>query len=272
MREMSLEEVKATGLGTLKYFASFCGSHHLRYYLAYGTLIGAVRHQGFIPWDDDVDVWMPRADYECLIALHSELDEYPYKLISPETEPRFLSPFAKLSRCDTLIRPSRFVTGFLYGSSIDIFPLDVFPSDKDLDAANAEYKAIRGTKLEHINAYHAYTDGKVPPLLKRVATRVAYQMATLRYGSMADCILSFSQWLAGERHRDGNGYLTTVAGSTLYEASWFENTVELPFEDGRFVAPKGFDSILARRYGDYLTFPPESERVIPHSFAAYFVG
>ena len=94
MKELSLNELKEIELETLKMFHAFCVEHNIRYFLAYGTLLGAIRYKKFIPWDDDVDLLIPREDYDRLLTLFQ--DNEKYKLYSFERNPDYLFTFAKL--------------------------------------------------------------------------------------------------------------------------------------------------------------------------------
>ena len=96
MNELTLDELKGIEFDILKHFDAFCKEHNIRYYLAYGTLLGAIRYKKFIPWDDDVDVLVPREDYERLLKIYK--DNAQYKLYAFEKDGKFNCPYAKL--CD----------------------------------------------------------------------------------------------------------------------------------------------------------------------------
>ena len=129
MRKLSPEEYKKVLLSILTRIDSICRENGLKYMLAYGTLLGAVRHKGFIPWDDDIDLLLPRKDYETLRSVAKSFNTKEWKLLSYSNEPRFLLPFMKYCNKHTIVTPPRFNTGFVYGLSIDIFPLDYAPNN-----------------------------------------------------------------------------------------------------------------------------------------------
>lgn len=126
MRNISFEEMKKVELEILSFFADFCETHNLRYFLAYGTLIGAIRHKGFIPWDDDVDIQMPREDYDILISLFNIGNDSPYRLISP-LEKQSCYTIVKIIDTRT-IKIENGIKNDPLGIDIDIFPLDGIPS------------------------------------------------------------------------------------------------------------------------------------------------
>ena len=135
--ELSLEEVKKTQLEILKVFASFCESNGITYYLAYGTLIGAIRHKGYIPWDDDIDVIMPRPDYNRFIR---EFKDNRYVLFCPESNVDCPFSYGKLYDSHTIIEEQT-SCHYRIGLNIDIFILDGMPNN--LQAAK---KHIRNCK------------------------------------------------------------------------------------------------------------------------------
>ena len=128
MKEMTLQDVQKVSFDILKDVHSFCELHQIRYSLAYGTLIGAVRHKGFIPWDDDVDIVIPRPDFERFCQEYKS--SLGYELYTPEDSYNFL-PYARV--CDnehTIVKTNRPWSTEPTGIWIDIFPLDGLPSDE----------------------------------------------------------------------------------------------------------------------------------------------
>lgn len=126
-------------------FDSFCKENDIKYFLSNGTLLGAVKYKGFIPWDDDIDVFVPREDYNRLIALFK--DDEKYCLFAFEKNSKFLYPFAKLCDMKTRKEENNTKSGVVLGIDIDIFPLDAWKSD--LSEAKREFKLIR-KKIGHL--------------------------------------------------------------------------------------------------------------------------
>ena len=271
MQEISMSEIKQTGLQTLLYFDAFCKQHHLQYFLAYGTLLGAIRHQGYIPWDDDIDVWMPREDYQKLIDLDHEISQRQYLLNCVQCNGKFAVPFAKLTRTDTVILPARYVTGYLYGLSIDIFPLDTIGNYKDEEEARQAFISVRNAHLPLLNKYHHLTGGREEKTLKRIAKKLAYRIAALRYGPLSGHMKAYADALMNEYPNASGEYVTTIDGTTIFRKDWFENTVEVPFEGHMLPAPAEYDAVLRKRYGDYMTYPPVEQQVMPHTYTAYYL-
>ena len=134
MREIGIEEGKQIELDILKFLAKYCDEKGFRYFLAYGTLIGAIRHKGFIPWDDDIDLYMPREDYDKMIACFNKEAPAPFKLIEPH-EKGAKHTFVKIYDERTVKLENGSYGGRELGVDVDIFPLDGVPADQ------AEYDA-----------------------------------------------------------------------------------------------------------------------------------
>ena len=272
MRELSIDECKEMGLKTLTFFADFCDCHNLTYYLAYGTLLGAVRHQGYIPWDDDIDVWMPRKDYERLLELNHAFDQTVYSLQSLELFDEFLYPFSKLTRKDTVLLPPRFLNGYLYGCGIDIFPLDCFGTTDNYEVENrmflSKYKYYKGQAFR----YHYGTGGKEFKGLMKMARHSWYRLMTLMFGPVKPRVIDWAKMLYTDTNNDNLFFVASPPWKAVYEKKWFQNRVKMPFETGSFFVPEYYDAILRRAYGDYMMLPPEEERTIPHKFRAYSLG
>ena len=139
MNELTLDELKKIEFDILKHFDAFCKEHNIRYYLAFGTLLGAIRYKKFIPWDDDIDLLVPREDYDRLIRLFRDSERY--QLFAFEKNSNFHYPFAKL--CDMTTRKEQTIyknRGVKLGVEIDIFPLDGI--GEDYESAIKNYKHI----------------------------------------------------------------------------------------------------------------------------------
>ena len=135
MRRLSIEEAKQIELDILAFIDSFCKQHGIDYFINYGTLIGAIRHKGFIPWDDDIDLSMTRENYERFIQLFTQ-EQSKYKILALETDERYYNNFIKVVDSTTKIVDTRNTKTYDSGIFIDIFPMDSFNDSKVIDVCN----------------------------------------------------------------------------------------------------------------------------------------
>lgn len=265
MIELSLQEIKETEFTILKAFREFCEKNHIQFYLAHGTLLGALRYKGFIPWDDDIDVLVPRSDYNKLLSLYK--DNGQYCLFAPERNQEYRFPFAKFSDITTRKVETGINNGVQLGLDIDVFPLDAW--DENYDEAKKEanrisrYRTCLGlTKRERPNSTN---------ILKRAIIRIM----------MLYCKLHGSRYYikkineeSYKPHQTGKNYLGCKAwcvygAKGILKSEIFADTVEVEFEGEKFPAPIGYDAYLRSFYGDYLPEPPVEKRKTHHSFKAY---
>ena len=257
-RVLSLAEIKELELQMLSVFSEFCETHNLTYYLCGGTLLGAIRHKGFIPWDDDIDVCMPRADYDKFIKLYSQLDDNIYSVRSNQLH-NFSAPFAKL--VDTRTDVSR-----VYSDSdrtkhlwIDIFPVDGLPHSIE-EVANI-YK--RCNRYRSILKLTDCIPGEGKSKLKAYLKYILKPMANL-YGQKR-CVNNIEA-VAAEHPYEASTYVGIVTNG-LYGVgermlkSDFEQSVMVEFEGKEYPTFSCWDSYLSGIYGDYMTLPPEEKRV-----------
>lgn len=270
-QQLSLEDMKEITLEGLIWLKNVCETHGLRYYLAYGTLLGAVRHKGFIPWDDDIDVWMLREDYDRLIQIASQAEDSSWQILSQKTQKKYLFPWAKVAHKQTVLEPSRFNNGFLYGISIDIFPLDGCPGGtlKEARENMMQLKAEYASRLRKIRPYSGGLEG-IPNGFVQALKAAYYSCAQIIFGKLED---DLARWSDLQRSWKNTEYVSCALAPVpgVWPQAAFEDTEQLEFEKIPFAAPKDYDTILTMFYGDYMTLPPAEKRVTHHSFRAYWI-
>ena len=268
MKEISFEEVKRIELDILSYFASFCEKNGLQYFLTYGTLIGAIRHKGFIPWDDDVDIQMPREDYVRLIERFNKDNNSPYRMISPDQKESYYT-IVKIIDTRT-VKVEEGIKQAPLGVDIDIFPLDGTPEDDK--EYRKWYKKLMKCYQQHL-ALQSLASGSWKYRIKLFFQKMGI---LLSYGTLnKNGILRRAQKLHakhpyGERATVGTIECCFNGIKNRLRKEWFSGYVYVPFEDREFRVPIGYDNILKAIYGNYMQLPPEEARVTHHRNNVYW--
>lgn len=265
MKELSLQELKDIEFEMLKMFHSFCVENNIRYFLAYGTLLGAIRYKHFIPWDDDVDLLIPREDYNRLIKLFKDNDRY--RLFAYEKDGKCLFPFAKLCDMTTRKIEPNYDNGVELGVDIDLFPLDAW--DDDFEKAKKEAKII-SKYMFRLNLTKLQKPDSLNPV-KRFIKGITMFFCKLR-GSEYYIKKIIAE--SNKKEQKGNSYVGSKSWCVYGErginpAEAFAEAIEVEFEGGKFFAPKGYDAYLTCLYGDYLPEPPKEKQKTHHTFKAY---
>ena len=256
--EANLEQLKQMELEILDEFERVCRQLGIRYYLTAGTLLGAVRHKGFIPWDDDIDVAVPRADYNRLCRQWSSAAAAEFILQDWHTEPHFPYYFAKIRRRHTrveelLLRKAEIEQGVY----IDIFPLDRCPDSPRAAAlffqliSLIDCGALAQVSSEFVCGYR-----KAPV---RLAWRI---LAHLPLGAL----FRLREWVRAVFGAFASGRrLCTVGGNhgyprESYDRAWFEDSAMLLFEGKPRPCPGRWHELLRSMYGDYMEMPEGEEK------------
>ena len=233
-----------------------CRKHQLRYYIWAGTMIGAIRHKGFIPWDDDIDIAMPRPDYEQLIAHSREWLEEPFEFVCAENDSHYPLPFGKVQDASTTLI-ERMHLHYLGGIYIDVFPIDGVPANglrRKFHFAAYEYWK-RVLYLIHRDPYkHGHGPSSwVPFLTRRVYTMQGVQRRIrrllLKYDYEASPLVA--DYDDGSRGAMSKDILGTPA--------------PYDFEGRQVLGVEHYDTYLSRKYGDYMTIP-DGDHQRQHNF------
>ena len=264
MTELSLDEIKRLELDVLRDVAAFCEQNGLRYFLAYGTLLGAVRHRGFIPWDDDVDIWMPRPDYETFLKTYVPSRDSACRLIDSSRDKSYGLTFAKVYDARTIVREAMYRKDEAgsYGVYVDVFPLDGFASRRQWVIGHLLQKALNVK-----NATFGIGRSWFKTALMRLTKFLLLPFPTTFLVRMSDRNATKVPFDVGEQVV----FLSdTRAFMVVYPKSDFDLTIDVSFEGCSFRAPRNFDDVLRRDYGDYMTPPPPDKRTSTHLSTAYW--
>lgn len=272
MKELTLEQIKQRSLSVLCMVRDVCRENGLRYSLTGGTLIGAVRHQGFIPWDDDIDIMMPRPDYERLIRLVGAGD-YGFDLHCAQLDGAdYGYPFAKACCRGTRVAENATRQGGVpIGVFVDIFPVDGAGKRQWSAKLRARlFVALHGLKL------CCNWDGFQPSKLR------AWYYEPLRYGCyLLSKVLGrrridamMDRFLRARPYADcpwAGRLVGDYGAKEVMPRTLFESTVDVRFEGETFAAVADYDRFLTALYGDYMRLPPAEKQVSHHNFTAYWV-
>lgn len=256
-----LRQLQFAELEILKELDRVCNKLGLRYLLFSGTLLGAVRHQGFIPWDDDIDVVMFRKDYDQLQREGLKELNIGYFLQTLQSDPEYPNVHLKLRNSKTtFIEESLARRNMNHGIGIDIFPLDGVPENRYLRSLGWFPISVLGTlaliksmpvKNEKLLVKIAKWFARIIPISGRSLTLIYAKLSSIVNIDKTEHV-AFSAWP------------TDPLNHIVYPKKWFDDTILLEFERTSFPAPAQFHKILTQLYGDYMKLPAEHMRILPH--------
>lgn len=250
-------------LRTMKAFDAFCSQHQIAYMAAYGTVIGAVRHQGLIPWDDDIDVFMDWDNYQRFLSLKGEAEKTGYSIIDRKDTGYYL-PIAKFADQHTTIWENKYLP-FVFGVYIDIFPLGYVKSV-------SESRKLRELYLQHslrlTRAYTRFSWSKqdLAFAIKHPMDFMDYMIQRKKRDDHQKELDILDGIIADIREGDYRLYYRSMDDfeQSLFKAQWFEKTIRVPFEDFEISIPAGYHEYLTTAYGDYMTPPPVEKQISNH--------
>lgn len=261
MKEISLSEIRKIQCSILEQVVAYCERKGLRYYLCGGSLLGAVRHQGFIPWDDDIDLMMPRKDYMRFIQNFQAANLEVFSYLNHQ---QYILPFTKVADTGTVLHENG-LQNLDIGVNIDIFPLDGFPFVKEKAVKHARkvffYRNLIALKrIEPRPGRKAYKEA-LSKVVQAVLSPISGKYLVNRLTKLAMRYpFDTSSWV-------GNvvwGY----AQKEICSRKAYNEEVTLPFEGKQYKAPAGHHEYLSNLFGDYMQLPPEKDRV-NHQIKAY---
>lgn len=263
MQEMTIDEVKQEQLEILDFVANFCEANGIKYWIDSGTLLGAIRHKGYIPWDDDIDVGMLRDDYDRFLELFNQQNSN-YRFVCIENTPSFYLPHGKVCNNTTIFyEPDE--NGNKLSVNIDIFVYDNAPDDEkelnkmyDLRDKYRKIYTFKNTKrFKGRNPLRGFAKYALKFVYKILYPNVNVELM----------VKNSKKYSNKQTNNVGNftAYTRMVCNKRV-----FSDFVDVEFEGKYYKAPIGYDEWLRSFYGDYMQLPPEEKRVSHHTYKAFY--
>ena len=260
-RQLNEEEIKDIELGVMDYIHNLCQKENINYSLAYGTLLGAVRHKGYIPWDDDVDISLKREEYNKLYQAVLRDNDPIYKVVSWENDSRYPYPFYRVYDARTVYENNYIENDIDLGICVDVFPFDYY-ADVNKEMVKLDtYRRLSVYTLYGIHSKNAGLKNIVRYLLVLV-----FRLTRVRTWNKKMNDLSMQA-----KDNDSIDYLMeNKRTSTKFEKTLLDKVIDSPFEDRIYKIPEASHQILSAIYGDdFMEIPPVEKRVKHDDFVAF---
>ena len=261
--DTNLRKLQLTELELFKKFAQFAEEHKIRYYALGGTLLGAVRHKGFIPWDDDMDIGVPREDYDRLLEI-CKAEKAPFEMHTFFNDENYFRYFAqiqdpsiKVVRSDKQIRE-------ISSSWVDIFPLDGMPNNRLIRAIHKYYLLWRRAAYR----FSRFSTGvdfskKKRPISERILIAIGKIIPVEKIFDTKKELNKLDRALKRFPYAKSD-YLVNAMGAwkfkEMFHKKYYGNGRQYPFEDTMVWGPENYDFVCTQLYGDYMTPPKEADR------------
>lgn len=262
----TLDELHQIERESLIFFDQVCRKHNIRYFIMYGTLIGAARHKGFIPWDDDVDIALPRKDYERLVAIMStEYRDSPYGIASAEGHPDYFYGLSKFYNKNTLLIENQLGKPMEWmGVYMDLFPMDGYTGTRAEATKKMQQYRRDIARVTNCRIFWSCNTFKLKCIRLFQFIKYGILGRDRSYRKVIEKIklndFDHSPWVGITNGSEGEG--------VMLNPEYFADSIDLDFEGLKLKAPIGWHECLTSIYGDYMQLPPEEQRH-SHPFDAY---
>jgi len=260
-RQLNEEEIKEIELGVMDYIHNLCEKENINYSLAYGTLLGAVRHKGYIPWDDDVDISLKRDEYDKLYQAVLRDNDPIYKVASWENDARYPYPFYRVYDARTVYENNYIENDIDLGICVDVFPFDYYA---DVNKEMVKLDTYRRLSVYTLYGIHSKSAGLKN--IVRYLLVLVFRLTRVKTWNKKMNLLSMQA-----KDSDSIDYLMeNKRTSTKFEKTLFDKVMDSPFEDRTYKIPEASHQILSAIYGDdFMEIPPVEKRVKHDDFVAY---
>lgn len=263
MKKISLEECKKIMLETLAYFDEICRKNNINYTLIGGTLIGAIRHKGIIPWDDDIDVALTREDYNKIISILEQDDNHQYKVITWQNNKDYYYPFAKLVDTRTYLQERDYKMYDDCGLYIDLFPYDIAP--KRFIKLHYFRKKILNTFI-HGLAFNPESCNQNNYFIKKIRAFISNKILGKKR-----ILKHYDHLCMKYNNKDYDGLMSPFMNRVpkIIKKDDMNEFIYTEFDGYKFQIVKNYDGVLKEYFGDYMKLPPENQRVT-HGLTVYW--
>ncbi len=267
MKQLTEQERKEIIINILVELDEFCKTNKIKYFLTGGTLLGAIRHKGFIPWDDDADIAMLREDYERFTSIFNSNYIGNIKWIDTYNTKKYYLPHGKLIDTRTyLMEDYRFACGI--GVYVDVFPIDNVGDDKEI----AEKESSQRTLVEQLFPRKFEKVSKNNSIKRNLAILAASLLPNNGHYIAKKREERIRKISKGKNGKYVANLYRSYGTNKITLKSNFENVKKAEFEGHMFNIPTGYDNYLQDLYGDYMQLPPPEERITHHHDVAYWIN